>query len=135
MDILITESFNWTSQPSNPTPVIKGEDVSLTWNYSLTADELLKSQTYYAIKWTRLTQSISSYDGIGSITFVQAIGVPAYAEQTSPHIVIDRNDPATLHVKDVRREDEGTYKIEFSLKLDATVLADQKVNLTVLGKL
>ena len=30
--------------------------------------------------------------------------------------------------------DEGTYKIEYSLELDGTVLADHEVNVTVLGK-
>ena len=49
--------------------------------------------------------------------------------------MIDRSDQATLHIKDVRREDEGTYKIEFALKTDGSVVAEQRVNLTVLGKL
>lgn len=134
MVILITESLNWTAQPSNPTPAIKGQDMTLTWNYSLTANELLKSQTYYSIIWTRLIQSSSNYDQIGSIHFVKAIGFPAFSEPNAPHVVIDRNDPATLHIKDVRTEDEGKYKIEYILELDGTVLAHQEVNLTVLGK-
>ncbi len=108
--------------------------MSLTWNYFLTADELLKSQTYYTIIWTRLIQSSSDYDQIGSKSFLKVIGSPNYAEPSAPHIVIDRNDPATLHIKDVRRDDEGMYKIEFSVELAGTVLADQEVNLTVLGK-
>ena len=58
----------------------------------------------------------------------------AYSEPQAPHIVIDRDDQATLHIKDVRREDEGTYKIEYILKLDGTVVVEQRVNLTVLGK-
>ncbi len=106
----------------------------LTWNYSLTADELLKSQTYYNIIWRRLIQSSSNYDHIGTKIYLQIVGFPNYGEPSLPHIVIDKNDPATLHIKDVRREDEGMYKIEFSLELDGTVLADQEVNLTVLGK-
>jgi len=40
----LSESFNWTAQPMNPTAAIRGQDVSLAWNYSLTADELLQSQ-------------------------------------------------------------------------------------------
>ena len=39
-----------------------------------------------------------------------------------------------LLINNVRREDEGTYKIEYSLELDGTVLADHEVNVTVLGK-
>ena len=49
--------------------------------------------------------------------------------------MIDRSDQATLHIKNARREDEGIYKIEFALKTDGSVAAEQRVNLTVLGKL
>ncbi len=133
--LYITESLNWTAQPNNPTPAIKGQEVILTWNYSLTADELLKSQILYSINWRRQIQSSSDYEQVGSITFLKAIGLPAYSEPSAPHIEVDRNDPATLIVRDIRSEDEGTYKIEFSLEADGTVLADQEVNLTVLGKL
>jgi len=109
--------------------------VSLAWNYSLTADELLQSQTLFVIFWKKLNPSTSNYDHIGTKTFLKVIGAPSYQEPRSPRIVIDRNDEATLHIKDVRREDEGTYKIEFSLQSDGTVHAEQRVNLTVLGKL
>ena len=109
--------------------------MSLVGQYSLTADELFQSQTQFIIFWKRLNQLTSNYDQIGSKSFLQVIGDFAYQEPRSPHIVIDRNDSATLHIKDVRREDEGTYKIEFTLKTDGSVLADQEVNLTVLGKL
>ena len=137
MYILITVSFNWTVQPTNPTQAIKGQDVSLTWNYSLTANELLKSQTYFTIIWRRSTQSSSGYDKIGTkyyIIDVIDVGDLGYKEPYQPHIVVDRNDAATLHIKDVRREDEGTYNIEVILQLGANAIADHKVNLTVLGK-
>ncbi|KAJ7392880.1 hypothetical protein OS493_010541 [Desmophyllum pertusum] len=133
-------SFNWTAQPTNPTLAIKGQDVSLTWNYSLTADELLKSQTFYGIIWRRLTQSSSSYNEIGLKNYLKLGGNPgdpgtlSYSELQAPHIVVDRNDPATLHIKDVRREDEGTYKIYFFLQLGGNAIVDHEVNLTVLGK-
>ena len=134
MIILITESFNWTVQPTNPTLVIKEKDVSLTWQYSLTADEQLKSQTFNVITWKKFNPSSLNYEKIGSRVFAKFAGVPAYSEPRAPHIEIDRNDPATLHINNVRREDEGTYKIEYSLELDGTVLADHEVNVTVLGK-
>ena len=133
--LYITESFNWTAQPTNPTPAIKGQDVSLAWNYSLIADELLQSQTQFIIFWKKLNRSTSSYDKIGTKGYVQSFGGIGYQEPQSPRIVIDKSDQATLHIKDVRRQDEGTYKIEFSLKADGSVLAEQRVNLTVLGKL
>ena len=130
----VTESFNWTAQPTNPTPTIKGQDVPLAWNYSLTAGELFQSQTQYIIYWKKLDQSTSNYDQIGAKIYFQVIGVISFIEPRTPRIVIDRSDEATLHIKDVRREDEGTYKIEFTLKTDGSVLAEQRVNLTVLGK-
>jgi len=129
-----SESFNWTAQPTNPTPAIKGQDVSLAWQYSLTADELLQSQTLFFISWKKLNQSTSNYDQIATKGFLKAIGL-YYQEPRSLRITINKNDQATLHIKDVRREDEGTYKIEFILQADGTVLAEQRVNFTVLGVL
>ena len=114
--------------------VTKGEDKSLTWNYTLTADEQTKSQTLYLIKWKKFNLSSSDYVLIGSITFLSTIGRPSYDEPRAPHIEISKQDPATLLINNVRTEDEGTYKIEYSLELDGTVLADHEVNVTVLGK-
>ena len=71
---------------------------------------------------------------LGSITFLSTIGRPVYDEPRAPHIEISKQDPATLLINNVRTEDEGTYKIEYSLELDGTVLADHEVNVTVLGK-
>ena len=109
--------------------------MSLVWQYSLNADELLQSQTQYFLFWKKLNQSTSIYDQIGAIHFVKIVGAFSYQEPRSPHIVIDRSDQATLHIKDVRKDDEGTYKIEFVLESDGTVVAEQRKNLTVLGKL
>ena len=133
----VAESFNWTAQPTNPTPAIKGQDVSLAWQYFLTADELLQSQTVSIIKFSKkLNHSSSNYERIATKSFIKVVDPdPAYVEPQTPRIVIDRNDQATLHIKDVRREDEGTYKIEITLKADGSVLVEQRVNLTVLGKL
>ena len=133
--LYITESFNWTAQPTNPTTAIEGQDVSLAWQYSLTADELIQSQTQFTIFWKKLNMSTSNYDKIGTKGYVQSFGGFGYHEPQSPRIVIDRSDQATLHIKDVRREDEGTYKIEFSLKADGSILAEQRVNVSLLGKL
>ena len=134
MIILITESFKWTVQPTNPTLVIKGEDLSLIWQFNLTSAEQLKGDNLYLITWKKLNHLSSIYDNIGTSTYLKAIGRPSYDEPRAPHIEIDRNDPATLHINNVRREDEGTYKIEYSLEIDGTVLADHEVNVTVLGK-
>ena len=134
MIILITESFHWTVQPTNPSLVNKGQDVSLIWQFNLTAAEQNKSQNFYGITWKKLNQLSSKYDTIGAINFLKAFGVPSYNEPRDPHIKIDRNDPATLHINNVRSEDEGKYKIEYVLEIDLTVLADHEVNVTVLGK-
>ena len=57
-----------------------------------------------------------------------------YNERRAPHIEINKNDTATLLINNVRTEDEGTYKIEYIVEVDGTVLADHEVNVTVLGK-
>ena len=108
--------------------------MSLTWQYTLTADEQNKSQSFHIILWKKLDQSRLNYDKIGSKFFLQGVGVTLYVEPKAPHIEIDRKDSATLHISNVRREDEGTYKIEYSLELNGTVLAEHEVNVTVLGK-
>ena len=51
-----------------------------------------------------------------------------------PHIMIDRNHQATLLISNVRKEDEGIYKIEYGVQLDGTLLAYQEFNVSVLGK-
>ena len=113
---------------------MKGQDVSLAWQYSLDADEELKSQIQYVIFWKKLNQSTLNYDKIGTKTFSSLSEELTYAEPQTPQIVIDRSDQATLHIKDVRREDEGTYKIELRLPLLGTV-GEQRMNVKVLGKL
>lgn len=78
--------------------------------------------------------SSSDYDIIGAKLFLSTHGKLYYNELRAPHIEINKNDPATLLINNVRTEDEGTYKIEYSVQLDGTVLADHEVNVTVLGK-
>ena len=114
--------------------VIKGGDKSFIWNFTLSADEKTASQTFYAIKWKKFNPLSSVYDQIASKSFVSFIGTPTYNEPKAPDIEIDKYDPATLLINNVKREDEGTYKIEYSLKIDGTVHSDDEVNVTVLGK-
>ncbi|XP_022808216.1 hemicentin-2-like isoform X2 [Stylophora pistillata] len=127
-----TESFSWTGQPANPTLVTKGVDTSLTWKFTLTANEQIKSQTFYFIRWTKFNEASSNYDLIGAVTFLGATGSRGYAEPRAPHIEIDLTDQATLLINNVRAEDEGTYKIEFGVQLNGTLLANHEVNVTVL---
>ncbi|PFX16011.1 hypothetical protein AWC38_SpisGene19740 [Stylophora pistillata] len=126
------ESLNWTSQPANPKFVTKGEDDSLKWKFNLTAAEQTKSQTFYLIQWKKFNQTSSDYDQIASIIYVRFFGAPTYAEPRAPHIMIDRKYQATLLINNVQTEDERTYKIEYSLQFDGTLLADHEVNVTVL---
>ncbi|XP_022793275.1 hemicentin-1-like [Stylophora pistillata] len=127
-----TESFTWTVQPANVTFVTKGEDVSLTWKFTLTADEQNKSQTFYLIQWKKFNQKSSDYDVIASTTFLNLVGIPSYTEHEAPHIEIVRSDQATLLIKNVTTEDEGTYRIEYRVQFGATLIADHQVNVTVL---
>ena len=78
--------------------------------------------------------SSSDYDMIGAKLFLSTHGKLYYHELRTPHIEINKNDPATLLINNVRTEDEGTYKIEYIVEVDGTVLADHEVNVTVLGK-
>lgn len=108
--------------------------MSLTWKFTLTAGEQTKSQIFYLIKWKMFNPSSSDYVLIGAKVFLSANGRPSYVESRAPHIEIDRNDPATLLINNVRTEDEGTYKIEYSVQVDGTVLANHEVNVSVLDK-
>ena len=130
----LAESFNWTVQTDNPTLVTKGEDESLIWEFTLTADEKAKSDLFHFVKWHKFNQSSLDYDLVAGKTFVKAFGSTAYDEPMEPRMVIDRNRQATLLINNVRREDEGTYKIEYSVQLDATLLAYQEFNVTVSGE-
>ncbi|XP_022793673.1 hemicentin-1-like [Stylophora pistillata] len=126
------KSFNWTVQPANPTLVTKGVDLSLTWKFTLTADEQTKSQTFHFIRWTKFNEASSNYDLIGGTAFLKATGSRSFAKPSAPHIKIDRNDQATLLINNVRTEDEGTYKIEYGVEINGTLLANHEVNVTVL---
>ena len=109
----------------------------LTWNYTLTADEQTNSQQFFAIEWSKFNMSSLVFDRIAVKTFVAFVGFPTYQEPLSPHIVVDRNhttDSVSLHINDVRRDDEGHYKIEYIEDFAGTVLADLVMNLTILGE-
>ena len=121
-------------QTDNPTLVIKGEDKSLIWEFTLTADEQAKKDLFYFVKWHKFNQSRLEYDLVGAKTSFKSFGSTAYDEPMAPHIKVDRNRQATLLINNVRKEDEGTYKIECSVELDGTLLAYQEFNITVSGK-
>ena len=109
--------------------------MSLTWNFTLTADELTKSNTYFLIKWSKFNPSSSSYDQIAFR--IKTVGLPPGYTEDAPHIVVDRAtgvNSATLHINDIRIDNVGTYKIEISIEFPGTAtVADHEVNLTVLG--
>ena len=121
-------------QTENPTLVTKGEDKSLTWKFTLTADEQTKNDLFNFVKWLKFNQSSLDYYLVGIKTFVKVVGSTSYDEPMAPHITIDRNRQATLLINNVRREDEGTYKIEYSVEFDGKLLAYQEFNVSVLGK-
>ena len=121
-------------QTDNPTLVIKGEDKSLIWEFTLTADEQAKNDLFNFVKWHKFNQSRLDYDLVGAKSYFKSFGSTAYDEPMAPHIKVDRNRQATLLIYNVRREDEGTYKIEYSVELDGALLAYQEFNITVSGK-
>ena len=121
-------------QTDNPTLVTKGEDESLIWEFTLTADEQTKNDIFHLVSWRKFNLSSLEYDLVGVKTFVKIVGSTTYDEPMAPHITIDRNHQATLLINNVRREDEGSYKIEYSVEFDGTLLAYQEFNVSVLGK-
>ena len=124
----------WTAQPVNPTNATKGCDISLRWDFFLNSTELTQSQTYYAIIWKKFNSSTLSYSPVGSLTYLRVVGRLQYSEPLAPHIVVDRAEEATLQIKNVIPDDEGRYKIEYSVDLSGTVLNEHEVNLAVYGK-
>ncbi|XP_068733675.1 uncharacterized protein [Montipora capricornis] len=130
------DSLTWTGQPTNPTEAVEGNNVVLTWNYSLTADEQTNSQSFFLIQWFKFNLSSLVFDQIASKTFISLVNPPlSYGEPLSPHIVIDRNhktDSVTLHINDVKRDDEGQYKIQYVKDPFGPALGELVLNLTVL---
>ncbi|XP_068686493.1 tyrosine kinase receptor Cad96Ca-like isoform X2 [Montipora foliosa] len=132
-----TDSLTWTGQPNNPTEARKGNNVVLTWSYSLTADEQTNSQSFFVIQWFKFNLSSLAFDRIASKTFISTLAPNSlvYQEPLSPHIVIDKNhktDSVTLHINDVKIDDEGQYKIRYVKDILGNVLAELVMNLTVL---
>ena len=115
----------------------EGQEVSLTWNYTLTADEQTASQTFFKVTWRKFNLGTSSFDEF--VHYLEIIGSsPSLTEPNAPRIVLDRStgtSSASLQFKDVRLEDEGIYKIEISVTFPGTAtIAEQEFNLTVMGK-
>lgn len=111
--------------------------MSLTWNYTLTANEQTASQTFFKVTWRQFNLGTSSFDELAS--YVKFIGSnPTFFEPNAPRVVVDRSigtSSASLEFNDVRLEYEGIYKIEVSVRFPGTVtVAEQEVNFTVMGK-
>ena len=135
---MTAESLNWTAQPTNPIMVRGGQDVSLTWNYSLTSYEQNNSQTLFMVRWRKFDVGTSSFYVFA--TYVKITGSSAaYHQPNAPRIVVDRstgNVSATLQFKNVRLEDAGIYKVEVSVGWfpGPVTIADQEFYFIVLGK-
>ena len=113
-------------------------NVVLTWNYTLTTNEQANSQNFFLIQWFKFNSSLLMFDQIAAKQFFSLLDPPLiYHESLSPHIVIDKNhktDSVTLHINDVKTDDEGRYKIQYVKDSGGNVLAELAMNLTVLGK-
>ena len=97
--------------------VTEGEDGSLIWEFTLTADEI---GIFFILlsAWHKFNRSSLDYHLNGGKMFVKVVGSTTYDESMAPHITIDRNHQVTLLINNVRREDEGTYKIEYDVAFD-----------------
>ena len=106
--------------------------MKLTWSYSLTAAEQTNSNIYN-VKWFKFNSSSLVYTEVASYAVFG--GTLFFSEPNEPHIVVGRpiaSDSATLLINDVKRNDEGLYKIEYSLA--SGKLNESEISLTVLGK-
>ena len=116
----------------NPTEITEGQNVALIWSYSLTAAEQANSDIYN-VKWFKFNSSSLLYTEIASYTIFN--GAQFFGLPKDPRYVVGRpisSHSATLLINDVKRSDEGLYKIEYSLASGKR--NESKVNLTVLGK-
>ena len=133
----MAESLNWTAQPLNPVETTEGQEVSLTWNYTLNAGEQTASQTFFKVTWRKLNLGTLSFDEFAFYLKITGTS-PVFTEPNAPRIVVDRSigkSSASLQFKDIRLEDEGIYKIEVSVTFPGTAtIAEQEFNLTVVGK-
>ena len=127
--------MTWTALPANPTIATKGEDISLRWEYFLNSTELTQSQTYYTIIWKKFNSSTLTYSPVGSVTYLRLVGSLSHSEPLAPRIGVDRAEQATLQIKNVIPDDEGRYKIEYSVDVSGTVLNEHEVNVTVVGEI
>ena len=111
--------------------------MSLTWNYTLTADEQTDSQTFFKVTWRKFNLGISSFDEFAHYLKITGSS-PSFNEPNAPRIVVDRSigtSSAKLQFKDIRLEDEGIYKMEVSVKFPGTpTIAEHEFNLSVVGK-
>ena len=130
----VAESLEWIAEPDNPTEITEGQNVALTWSYSLTAGEQASSITPgYIVKWFKFNSSslvhieIASYSIIGDGQFFGKPKDPRYVVGTPI-----ASDSATLLINDVTRSDEARYKIEYRL-ISTGKLNESEINLTVLG--
>ena len=111
--------------------------MSLTWNYTLTADEQTDSQTFFKVTWRKFNHGTSSFDEFASYLKITGTN-PTIFEPNAPRIVVDRSigtSSATLQFKDVTPEDEGIYIIELSVTFPGTAtIAEQEFNVTIKGR-
>ena len=111
--------------------------MSLTWNYTLTANEQTASQTFFRVTWRKLNLATSSFDQLASYFKITGSN-PTFSEPNAPLIVVDRSvstSSALLQFTNVRLEDEGIYKIEISVIFPgAATIAEQEFNVTVKGR-
>ena len=111
--------------------------MSLTWNYTLTANEQTASQTFFIVTWRKFNLGTSSSDVFAYYLKITGSS-PSFIDPDAPRIVVDRSistSSATLQFKDVRLEDGGLYKFEVSVTFPGTVtIAEQEFNVTVTGR-
>ena len=111
--------------------------MSLSWSYTLTADEQTKSDTYFKVQWTKFNSISSSY--VEFLSFSITLGAaPQFSIPSDPRIVSDSTSTRSssgFKITGVKTDDEGTYQIAISVVFPGTTfVAVHEFNLTVSGK-
>ena len=105
--------------------------MALTWSYFLTAEQA--NSNFHNVIWLKFNSSSWVYTEVASYAVFN--GRESFAVASDPRYVVGipiSSDSATLLINDVKRNDEGLYKIEYHLVTGK--LNESEVNLTVLGK-
>ena len=124
----VSKSFNFTEKPVDPTVVIEGVNstqVQLVWNFTAAPS------SSFAVIFKRRRSSGSQLDQIASYTRI-GDGNAVFGAVNPDY---EANLPATLVIKDVKRNDDYVYRIGvLDINAGAEEVLDNEVTVDLLCK-